>query len=311
MPTLTVTSDKKAVIDNRILALAGEMGVTLTVVVDATIQSFGTGKLTYIDFIQADGEAYYKGSYDCSSGTFNATLGAVDTILTYAGEVSMQLVIRDALPPTGVEAWKSNKVKVVVEESINATLPASYIVVPPMTNPTTFPAENVTLADAGNRITATNVEDALQEITGSGRTTETIKANADAITAIGDMATWTPIISGITLGAGEYVARSNQIGNLVYFEFRLTFAADTTITDIVSFTLPTAVKYSHYVYGYALDSGTTHFMLTGELASSSCTVRCGNASGDYLSVYQQITDAIPMTWAVNDIIFLSGWYEVA
>ena len=45
-------------------------------------------------------------------------------------------------------------------------------------------AATVTVADAGNRYTGTNVESCLQEIAGSGRTTETVKANADGVTAV-------------------------------------------------------------------------------------------------------------------------------
>lgn len=164
MTTITVTIDKAITIDDRTFAVAGEMGVALTVNVDASIQSLGTGKLTYLDFLQPDGTAYYKGDYDCSSGTFAVTLGATDTVLAYAGDLWIQLVIRDALPPTGVEVWKSNRLKVVVGESVNATIPATIAIVPPLDMPATYPAETVTIADAGTLITSTNVEDALQEI---------------------------------------------------------------------------------------------------------------------------------------------------
>lgn len=47
-------------------------------------------------------------------------------------------------------------------------------------------ASNVSITDSNNRITATNVEDALQELAGSGRTTETIK---DAYDKIGVLST--------------------------------------------------------------------------------------------------------------------------
>lgn len=80
--------------------------------------------------------------------------------------------------------WKSKKVTVQVEGSVNAVLPATYEIVPPMVAPTTFPASNVTLGDVGSRFTATEVETALQEIAGSGRTTETVKGNTDAVTAL-------------------------------------------------------------------------------------------------------------------------------
>jgi len=45
-------------------------------------------------------------------------------------------------------------------------------------------AERIGIKDSGGRYTATTVEGALAEIAGSGRTTETVKANATAITAL-------------------------------------------------------------------------------------------------------------------------------
>ena len=42
-------------------------------------------------------------------------------------------------------------------------------------------AADISLADTGNRYSGTNVEAALQEIAGAGRTTQTVKGNADAI----------------------------------------------------------------------------------------------------------------------------------
>lgn len=173
MTTLTVAIDKSISIDDRTFAVAGEMGVALTVNVDASLQSLGNGKLTYLDFLQPDGTAYYKGDYDCSSGTFGVTLGATDTVLAYAGDLWIQLVIRDAVPPDGVVVWKSNMLKVVVGNSVGATVPASIAIVPPLTMPATYPAETVTVADAGDLITATNVEDALQEIATNIDTIET------------------------------------------------------------------------------------------------------------------------------------------
>jgi microcystin-dependent protein len=46
-------------------------------------------------------------------------------------------------------------------------------------------AVDLPIADAGSRYTGTEVETALQELAGSGRTTETVKANADAIVVKG------------------------------------------------------------------------------------------------------------------------------
>jgi len=52
-----------------------------------------------------------------------------------------------------------------------------------------IPASSVAIADAGGVITASNVETALQEIIGTGRTTETIKGNSDKIGVLSSLAT--------------------------------------------------------------------------------------------------------------------------
>jgi hypothetical protein len=44
-------------------------------------------------------------------------------------------------------------------------------------------AADVPIADGGNRYTGTNVETAMQEVAGAGRTTETVKGNADDLTS--------------------------------------------------------------------------------------------------------------------------------
>lgn len=94
MATLTVTSDHSARLDSGILARAGETQI-LAVVVDATIQAAAVGKYAYLHFLTADGTAWYKGPYDCTSGTFNCTLGDTDIVLLHDGELDIQFVLTD------------------------------------------------------------------------------------------------------------------------------------------------------------------------------------------------------------------------
>jgi hypothetical protein len=85
-------------------------------------------------------------------------------------------------------------------------------------------AADVPIADAGTRFTGTEVEAALQELAGSGRTTETVKANADAIALINSVPTgatmmwWTAtpptgwlICDGSSLLIADYAALSAVI----------------------------------------------------------------------------------------------------
>lgn len=61
------------------------------------------------------------------------------------------------------------------------------------------------ISDAGSRITATNVEDALQEIVGTGRTTQTIKANADAIALRLAVDGWLPVTESWTYASASTI----------------------------------------------------------------------------------------------------------
>lgn len=93
--TMTVTNDGACVVSPKNIGRSGELGIGMTVNVDATLATYGTGKYTYIQFITPDGQSFYKGSYDCSSGTFSATMGDSDVMLLLDGDVEIQLVISD------------------------------------------------------------------------------------------------------------------------------------------------------------------------------------------------------------------------
>ena len=162
--TLTATIERSLTISPRLLACQGEMAVSLTVNVDADIQTLASGKNAYLYFLLPNGDAFYKGEYDASSGSFGVTLGFTDHVLSYAGEAFVQLVIADDEPSDATEMWKTEMCAFVIAPSISAVLPASYYTVPTVTVPTTFPAENTVIGDASDFFASANVEDALQEV---------------------------------------------------------------------------------------------------------------------------------------------------
>ncbi len=64
-------------------------------------------------------------------------------------------------------------------------------------------AIDMAIADAGGRITATEVENALQEIAGAGRTVENIKGNADNINTHKAIDTNSAVVHGARQGTGN------------------------------------------------------------------------------------------------------------
>lgn len=153
--TMTVNLDKTASLNNMYLGNRGEV-ITLTVVVPVGIS--GSGYDAYLDFIQPDGSAYFKGPYDCSSGTFNVVIGSVDTIMDNDGKISWQFVLASTVALNRTIVWTSNQYKSKIQESIGAVLPTFIPYVP-----------SVIMLDGSNisyngPATGNNVTDAINNI---------------------------------------------------------------------------------------------------------------------------------------------------
>ena len=290
---LTVLDDHSAYLNEPYIARAGEMAVSLTVNVSAGIVAIGNP--AYLDFRQADGTQFYKGPYDCSTGTFGVTLGGTDTVLEVDGILLLQFVLRDALPPTGAEVWKSEIVKTKVDASVNATVHASIQIVPPMTVPTTFPAENTTLTDAGGIIVAENVEDALQEIVGTATTRNNLvlrtTTNLDLEFDIGSVIV-APSVTGNPRGAVGSVSALIQpvladlsAGNQIAFDAHSGDVAYTTIWKRSWWTTGGVVSFSTWRMFRSLN--TTSYVWNPSSIASGASAESGDitiTSGVYSDI---------------------------
>lgn len=152
---------KEASINRKYMGVQGEQ-VSIDVTVDADIQALGYS--AFIDFLRSDGSAYYRGPYDCSSGAFTFSLGAYDNILDKDGRLLWQFVIAEVVGTTRVVHWAAFTQESVVKQSIRASESAAAAYIPQMIWPTTYPASNISIADAGNLTIYDNVEDLMQDI---------------------------------------------------------------------------------------------------------------------------------------------------
>jgi hypothetical protein len=128
---------------------------------------------------------------------------------------------------------------------------------------------------------------------------------------IGVMTAWTPTLTGITIGSGTVTARYNKVGTIVFYEFKLVFAADTSITGDCYFSLPANTKETHFLHGNILDYGTAYYHMVGLHIGSTVQLLVLNHTGTYLAGYVNLSATVPMTWAVNDQIVINGKYECA
>jgi len=188
---ITVVNDTNhtASCTKTIISRQAELGEVLTVTVPVALYS--TYPKAYINFIQGDGKAYVidnnNAAFDYAAGTFTYTLGSADTMFSVDGTLGIQIVLRDVAPPNTLKEWRSRIVNVTVEGSIVASMDSVSGIIEAI-GQAMLPANRVSLTDSNNRYTSTQVEGALAEIAGSGRTTETVKGTYDyAVNVNGDL----------------------------------------------------------------------------------------------------------------------------
>lgn len=127
---------------------------------------------------------------------------------------------------------------------------------------------------------------------------------------------YTPSTSNLTLGSGGHVAgRYQRVGNRVYFYIDIALGVTPTVgAVIVSLPVPSkqdaAVPWNHCYHVKFIDSNTgapykgdavwvdaSNFKLKAMFGSNGALV--------------DLAAGTPFTWAQDDRIFVSGWYEAA
>lgn len=136
----------------------------------------------------------------------------------------------------------------------------------------------------------------------------------DAITAMeAAWGTWTPTLSGFTLGTGSNtVARYNRVGKTIDFFLQVTLGTGGAVTGSITFTLPVTTAYTTWKTGdvTAFDSSavTTQDLIGLCTSTTVMTVRAYNTSA---TAYIATGATIPFTWAAGDILTVRGSYEAA
>lgn len=105
-------------------------------------------------------------------------------------------------------------------------------------------ASCIGIEDSANRFTATNVEAALAELAGSGRTTETVKANADSIAAHTATTSYiAPTLLNSWVNYGGTLATAGYLKDAHGFvHITGVIKSGTTTAGTVLFTLPVGYR---------------------------------------------------------------------
>jgi len=122
-------------------------------------------------------------------------------------------------------------------------------------------------------------------------------------------ATWTPSLTGLSLGNGTMVGRYMQLGKLVWASLRITFGSSSGWTGIFEFSPPvTAAGTAGYGggVGFLLDNTPAARQMCTALFQTTTAIRLSVTSGNV----GPVSNTVPWTWAQNDIIDFTILYEV-
>lgn len=161
-------------------------------------------------------------------------------------------------------------------------------------------------------------------LTGSPLPDDTVTTDAVADGAITNSkagftySTYTPTLSGVTIGDGTLTSRVQTYGKTSRFHIEFVLGSTSAVTGTIDFTLPStsASSYKQFVTPIGLvnffDTSASVVYNGGIAWLTTSTARAyiyntGGAS----SIYSATSSTVPFTWATGDIISISGEYENA
>ena len=174
-----------------------------------------------------------------------------------------------------------------------------------------------TIVDAkGDLISATGSDVPARLAVGANNTF--LRANSSAATGLeyaGAYTTFTPSYTNLTVGNGTNTGRYLQIGNFVHAQYSFTFGSTSAVTDLIfpNFPINANTSNNSSIIGFSrfADPGVASY--TGTAVQSSATnfiLFAQGAGGTYVSD-ASTSATVPFTFATNDQIFISIYYEAA
>lgn len=120
--------------------------------------------------------------------------------------------------------------------------------------------------------------------------------------------TYTPTLSGITLGNGTVSARSTKVGAIIIDSIIITFGSTTTITGNVSIgNMPTGMFIGTYAPCGNVsfhDAGVAiNFGVATEVSATQISINAIGTGGAYAS-WVQLSANVPQTWSTGDQIIV-------
>jgi hypothetical protein len=137
---------------------------------------------------------------------------------------------------------------------------------------------------------------------------------AAELNGIGETAvSFTPTFTNYTRGNGTSIAYYMQVNKLVYVYVKETLGSTSSVTGVISMTLPIAAVRAQAVQMARAridDTGAQVYWGTTFGGTSTVILFADLASGTY-TAFANISATVPMTWASTDAFQFAFVYEVA
>jgi hypothetical protein len=137
---------------------------------------------------------------------------------------------------------------------------------------------------------------------------------AAELNGIGEVTTYTPTLTNLTLGNGTMSANYVRVQNYVWGQIKLNFGSTTVMGSTPTFSLPVTgatVLGDITSHVYLLDSGVAFYLASALTSTTAITPIAVNTAGTYLTNSSNFTATVPFTWATNDFISISFSYRTA
>jgi hypothetical protein len=127
----------------------------------------------------------------------------------------------------------------------------------------------------------------------------------------GSGTSWTPTISGVTVGNGTTQGRYWQVGSLVYFHMTFYLGSTSAVAGPITMPTPTGgISRNFQTVNASIDDfGVGLRPLMASIYSNTIYVDAIDSSGTYANK-AAISATVPFTWATNDGFTVSGFYGV-
>jgi hypothetical protein len=125
---------------------------------------------------------------------------------------------------------------------------------------------------------------------------------------------YTPTFTNLSVGNGTLIARYLKVGRAVWFNFTFQLGSTSSVSSDIAVSLPVTASSNpgaFTVVGQFIDvSPLTVYPVVADAGTTGMNLRAINAAGTY-ATWALTSATVPFTWATNDKILCSGFYEAA